>query len=598
MDAGGHRCGFGVHDLDDNLAGFVVVAGHCEPPFERSVGDTANLLAVDSAGYLAVLYADCHIVPYTFIECKVGCERTKCEPAAVHHIVDGDGVSLRACRGGSAARPSGGVDSDCDVVGVILDCYPEFAAAEDLLPEYASLDVAVSVAFLGTEPPAGAELDGSVLQGSGDIEPGVAETGEILPLTLAETVVRDTPGSGGIPRRSISGNRVSLHLDGGVGCGDCGGESDLAGYGTVGLRQCQLGSGDEVGSVLAEHFLHEVGRATEDLVVLETDEVGGPLGEIGILEQRCIRGDGDQVGVLLDTGHEGCLGEGSVEVARADSGIDGIFTDIDLVHIARQVVEQVHCVVEGLGIDVVMGVYHLRGSGVSLRKGARGAVVADVDDVGICGFDYGIDVVVALNVALADILVAQLDVLERERLGMAVLRTLGAPLGGGIADGVLDGVQDVLYDAAQFVHLVVVSVPDHARQADVDHIHCGGSDVFAELQEVVVAECAGVVVSPEVELSGTVQAVSDGLLPLDAVLHAHSFHDAAAGPSDERRLEVCQGLGDVFPESVTLEGLFGEKGYIVEPDLAGGLEIEDELDLVVSCLRGELGVVFHPVPVE
>ena len=104
-------------------------------------------------------------------------------------------------------------------------------------------------------------------------------------------------------------------------------------------------------------------------------------------------------------------------------------------------------------------------------------------------------------------------------------------------------------------------------------------------------------VAPEVELSGTVKAVSDGLLPLDAVLHAHAFHDAASGPSDERRLEVCKGLGDVLTQTVALEGLLGKQGDIVEPNLSGGFEIEYELDLAVGGLGGEFRVVLDPFSV-
>ena len=245
-----------------------------------------------------------------------------------------------------------------------------------------------------------------------------------------------------------------------------------------------------------------------------------------------------------------------------------------------------------------MGVDHLRGSGVGLRKGARGTVVADEDDVRICCLDDGVDVVVTLDVTFADILVSEFDVLERERIRMAVLRTLGTPLGGGVADGVLYGIENVLDDAAEFVHLIIVTIADHAREADVDHVHGGCADVLTELEEVVVAERTGIVVAPEVELSRTVQTVTDGLLPLDAVLHAHAFHDAASRPSDERRLEVGEGLGDVLPESVSLEGLLREQRDIVEPDLSGRFEIEHELDLAVGGLRGELGIVFHPVSVE
>ena len=233
-----------------------------------------------------------------------------------------------------------------------------------------------------------------------------------------------------------------------------------------------------------------IGRASEHLVVFETDEVGGPLGEIGVLQQRRVRGYRHKVGVLLDAGHEGCLGEGSVEVAGADSGVDGEFADVDLVHIARQGVKQVDRVVEGLRVDIVVRVNHLRRGGVHVRKGARSAVVADEDDIGIRGLDDGIYVVVALGITLTHILVSELYVLEREGIGMAVLRAFGAPLGVGAADGVFDGVQDVLDDAAEFVHLVVVTVADHAREADIDHVHGGCTDVLAELQEIVVAERA------------------------------------------------------------------------------------------------------------
>ena len=98
----------------------------------------------------------------------------------------------------------------------------------------------------------------------------------------------------------------------------------------------------------------------------------------------------------------------------------------------------------------------------------------------------------------------------------------------------------------------------------------------------MVADAAAVVIAPQIHLAHTLDAVSYGLLPLDAVLHREAFHYAAARPADERRLDVRESLRYILSETVAHKCLLRKQGDVVYEQLALAVEFHHQFGLVVG----------------
>ena len=138
-----------------------------------------------------------------------------------------------------------------------------------------------------------------------------------------------------------------------------------------------------------------------------------------------------------------------------------------------------------------------------------------------------------LCIHITGILVSYFYGFEVEWFRVAVPGPDCAPFCVGATDGIFNGVKMILDERFHFVKLPIVTVAYYAGQTGVDNEHRLGSNVFAELEKIVVADAAAVVIAPQIHLAHTLDAVSYGLLPLDAVLHREAFHYAAARPADE-----------------------------------------------------------------
>lgn len=194
-----------------------------------------------------------------------------------------------------------------------------------------------------------------------------------------------------------------------------------------------------------------------------------------------------------------------------------------------------------------------------VAAGRRRADRADDGDLRVRGLDGIEDALEAvLEHVVDEILVADAEVFEAERLGMAHRRTLGGPL----VDGRV-GVAEV----DQGEHLVdvrghVLERDRHRPLTGVLAAHAGGehrqrlgADRLAQAQVLVIAQSEGLVVAPQVEVVRAMLDRSDRAVPVIHVVDAEPVRDASAGEAHEPGFQVGERLDEVGAEM--LEALVG-----------------------------------------
>ena len=209
--------------------------------------------------------------------------------------------------------------------------------------------------------------------------------------------------------------------------------------------------------------------------------------------------------------------------------------------------------------------------------------------------------VIAARLAVELVLVADLDVFQRERRGVAVLGAARAPLGVRAAGHVLDLVERVLDEGLE----VGAGLDALLAQgvAGVDGQHGLHVQVLAPLQEFQQAHAVGRPVAPGVvHVAGALGDIADGLLPVEARFDGVAFQVIAAGKAQEGRLHVGQQLHDVVAIAVRPVVVGGRKERDhAEPDRAFGGGRKHQL-ILGGCgrlgIRGEHRLVLFPVSGE
>ena len=120
------------------------------------------------------------------------------------------------------------------------------------------------------------------------------------------------------------------------------------------------------------------------------------------------------------------------------------------------------------------------------------------------------------------------------------------------------------------------SVLELARQSDAQHGQRFGTDVLAELEELVEAQSVRLVVVrivaevegvfPAVLVQRTVLHRTDGVLPLVARVERGALDDAAAREAEHAGVQVFQRLGQVLAHAVLtlLIGIDREEGDMLQ----------------------------------
>ena len=131
-----------------------------------------------------------------------------------------------------------------------------------------------------------------------------------------------------------------------------------------------------------------------------------------------------------------------------------------------------------------------------------------------------------------------LNILQGKRLRMTVLCPESAPLRIDRTYRILDSLQRILNDLRQLLVRKKRAAAKCAGDAHVGDIERVSAQVFAELEELVITESVGAPVSPRTVCAGTALDGTQRLFPLRAALDGKAFHETAAWPAHECRLEV------------------------------------------------------------
>jgi len=409
---------------------------------------------------------------------------------------------------------------------------------------------------------------------------------------------------------------------GGLVVDGTGTESVLACDGFLAL--CEL---EHVGAwVAGVHLLHIVVGGADGREVVHPDEVGTPLPAFLVGEEGCVGGHVDDVGIALEAGHDGGLAECGLEDILTLGHSDGFLLDVagilagkhlralaavgvvagDILH------EPVLVAIVMLVDEVDLEAGHLLPAiGELLAVFVVGAGTARAYDLhlGIAGADGADELLEALGIEGAPLLVADAYLLEVEGCGMAHVGTQLAPLGVGAAIGELDEVEGIVDVGLQVVdcHMagggILVRVLELARQSDAQYGQGLGANLLGEEEELVEAHAVGLIVVgeqtmgegvvPAVLVEGAVLHLTDAVFPLVAGCQVGAFDDAAAGEAEHAGMEVLEVFHQVGTQTVPVVG--GEEADMVEVDALLRLEVDAHEALGIGRGRLDGGCILLPL---
>ena len=299
-----------------------------------------------------------------------------------------------------------------------------------------------------------------------------------------------------------------------------------------------------------------------------------------------------EVGVALDVGHEGSLVDaGSRVVVLLAAVVASPLACEDaraVLGVELAVVVAVHGILIPLDVAIVVLVDKV---GFQLAHGLP--AVAEMVILGIraaCADELYLGVSLAhlggydgeaVEIWRLPLLVADGQELEVERLGMPHVGTkLGPLVLGGVAvgkvdevDAVVDELLQAFLSAGRVCFLAVLELADHAH---VEHGQRLGANLLSQLEileeaEAVALEIVGKIavgegIFPAVLVDGAVLDGAYGIFPLVAQVERSALNYAAAGEAEDTGMEVLEGLGYVFAQTVlmTFIGVNGEERDVLD----------------------------------
>ena len=145
--------------------------------------------------------------------------------------------------------------------------------------------------------------------------------------------------------------------------------------------------------------------------------------------------------------------------------------------------------------------------------------------------------------AVEPVFVADFDVVQLERLGMAVLDALRAPFGGGVAGDVFNFIERVLN--VRFELRSGGNVIMFQRVTGEHGEHRFHVQVLAPAEKFRQAETVGGPVIPATAMAGPLLDGADGFLPVETLVEVIAFDVIAAGEAQKFRMHVREQLRDV-----------------------------------------------------
>ena len=175
---------------------------------------------------------------------------------------------------------------------------------------------------------------------------------------------------------------------------------------------------------------------------------------------------------------------------------------------------------------------------------------------------------VVTSATVKEIFVADFDITQRERLGMAVFHTLRAPFGIRIAGYVFNLVQCILHEGVEICARIDMLLAQRVTRINCEYrLHF---QIFAPLQKLQQTKTVSRPITPRAAVSGALRNIADGLLPVESLSDGIAFDIIAAGKAQELWLHVCQQLHDVraCPVRAIVVGR-RKKRNVLKPNRAG-----------------------------
>ena len=324
---------------------------------------------------------------------------------------------------------------------------------------------------------------------------------------------------------------------------------------------------------------------------VEIDQVGIPRAVIQIHQQRRVAGHDDMIRIAFQSGHEGGLAQGAAKIAQPAVARHGVLADKDLWSFAIVLVEMRGVTHEPFGRVIKVFVHDVR---LGCAGVAAEPMVGDTFDVRVFGANLIDEQRPAVGIGGTAVLVADLQVFQVKRRGMAGSGPPCAPGGIGAGVGVLDGVECVLHPLPHLVQRNGFPV----RHPDVDTKERLRAEVLRQLQVFVKPETVCGVIAPDVPERCARINVADGLLPVVHPVYRLAFHPAATGKAHERRPQRVKCFGKIRAQTVVLPRLLRQQRDHVEEERAcagrGNLERSlrvavhgDKLDALVLPIAGD-----------
>ena len=375
------------------------------------------------------------------------------------------------------------------------------------------------------------------------------------------------------------------------------------------ITQCDV-RGDVLRTrILSIHLLCVVAHGRLHFRVIEINQVGIPLRMAFLRQQRGVRGHLHHIGITFHRSQIESFCQRCLYVVGTSGQVGGIFAQIDLGLGTVITVVVVLVVNHPARIHVIVFVHHghaqFRGKAPALRivrAFVEGSYSADNRNFGMLLPDSLVYHGKALLKHFGNhILVADADILQIERLGMACLSTLPAPHGAAcIAVGILYQVEHILDIGRHLFHrdatllavahqflvgplrtvvgIVRVCARILARHARCQYRQRFGTYIFAEAEVLEVAQSACLMIPPQIAQRLTGFERSDRAFPIIDIVDAVAMSHAAAGEADEAWMQVGKRLRQVGTQAVlmALECILRKKGNHIEMQCPHRLRLKRE----------------------
>ena len=241
-------------------------------------------------------------------------------------------------------------------------------------------------------------------------------------------------------------------------------------------------------------------------MIVKHNQIGFPRSIIGVLEQRRIRCQLDNVLIALHPGQKHCLCNGTLYRCNGVSSINGIFAQENLRSASIVGIKPVVVLQKELRCTVIVFIHHFGGQPITLGMGVR-----DVNHIRVSRFQRLVKFLIARKILRAMIFISNLQILQPKRRRVACSGTHSAVMAVDRTKGILQRTQCLLQ---QCVNLCLVEIlchtglTAHSAIADIHWLHV---QILAQLQKFMIAKAVGCAIVPHQVVAGALPNRPDGV---------------------------------------------------------------------------------------